>query len=62
MTDPQTLVDVGARYRFKLGSAPATLRGQITNAFDIYRWKVGGNSAFRFIDERRFILSLAADF
>ena len=62
MTDPQTIFDVGARYRFKAGRAPATLRAQITNAFDVYRWKVGGNSAFRFIDERRLILSLAADF
>ena len=62
MTEPQTLVDVGARYRFKAGPAPVTLRAQITNAFDVYRWKVGGNSSFRFIDERRFLLSLAADF
>jgi iron complex outermembrane receptor protein len=61
MTEPQTLVDIGARYRFKIGRAPATLRGQITNVFDLYRWKVSGNSAFRFIDERRFLLSLAAD-
>jgi iron complex outermembrane recepter protein len=62
MTEPQTLVDAGARYRFKAGPAPVTLRAQITNAFDVYRWKVGGNSSFRFIDERRFLLSLAADF
>ena len=62
MTEPQTLVDLGARYRFKAGSAPVTLRAQVTNAFDVYRWKVGGNSSFRFIDERRFLLSLAADF
>jgi iron complex outermembrane receptor protein len=62
MTEPQTLVDLGARYRFKAGSAPVTLRAQVTNAFDVYRWKVGGNSSFRFIDERRLILSLAADF
>jgi iron complex outermembrane receptor protein len=62
MTEPQTLVDLGARYRFKAGSAPVALRAQVTNAFDVYRWKVGGNSSFRFIDERRFLLSLAADF
>lgn len=62
MTEPQALFDIGARYRFKLGTAPATLRLQITNVFDTYRWKVGGNSSFRFIDERRFILRLAADF
>ncbi len=61
-TEPQTIFDIGARYRFKAGPAPATLRVQVTNLFDVYRWKVGGNSAFRFIDERRFMLNLAADF
>lgn len=61
-TDDQTLFDLGARYRFKIGGAPATLRAQVTNLFDTYRWKVSANSAFRFIDERRFMLSLAADF
>jgi iron complex outermembrane receptor protein len=62
MTEPQTLFDIGARYRFKAGAAPATLRAQMTNVFNTYRWKVGGNSSFRFIDERRFMLILAADF
>jgi iron complex outermembrane receptor protein len=61
MTEPRTTVDIGARYRFTLGSARATLRAQVTNLFDAYAWKVGSNSAFRFIDERRFLLSLAAD-
>lgn len=61
MTEPQTIFDLGARYRFKLASAPATLRTQVTNLFDLYRWKVGGNSAFRFIDARRLMLTLAAD-
>jgi iron complex outermembrane receptor protein len=60
-TEPQTLFDIGARYRFKVRATPATLRAQITNLFDSYRWKVGSNSSFRFIDERRFLLSLAAD-
>ncbi|CAA9485792.1 MAG: hypothetical protein AVDCRST_MAG91-265 [uncultured Sphingomonadaceae bacterium] len=61
-TRPQTLFDIGARYRFELAGTPATLRAQVTNLFDTYRWKVSGNSAFRFIDERRLMLSLAADF
>jgi iron complex outermembrane recepter protein len=60
-TEPQTIFDIGARYRFKLGTRPATLRAQITNLFDTYRWKIGSNSSFRFIDERRFLLTLAAD-
>ena len=38
------------------------LRGQITNLFDLYTWKAGGNSSFRFLDERRYMTSLAADF
>ncbi|HYG46319.1 MAG TPA: TonB-dependent receptor [Allosphingosinicella sp.] len=61
MTRPQTIFDVGARYRFKVGATPATLRAQITNLLDTYRWKVGSSSAFRFIDERRLLLTLAAD-
>lgn len=61
MTEPQTIFDLGARYRFKAGTTPATLRAQVTNLFDTYRWKVGANSAFRFIDARRFLLTLAAD-
>lgn len=60
-TEPRTIVDVGFRYRFKAGAVPATLRGQVTNLFDVYAWKVGTNSAFRFIDARRLILTLAAD-
>lgn len=60
-TEPQTIFDIGARYRFKAGAAPVTLRAQITNLFDTYRWKIGGNSSFRFIDERRFLLNVAVD-
>jgi iron complex outermembrane receptor protein len=61
MTEPQTLIDIGARYRFKASGKPVTLRAQITNLFDTYRWKVVANSSFRFIDARRFLLNLAAD-
>jgi iron complex outermembrane receptor protein len=60
-TEPLTTFDVGARYRFKAGAAPATLRAQITNLFDVYGWNASPNSSFRFTDERRFLLSLAAD-
>ncbi|HLL30769.1 MAG TPA: TonB-dependent receptor [Allosphingosinicella sp.] len=62
MTEPNTIFDLGARYRFNAGGTPASLRAQITNLFDVYSWKVGSNSGFRFIDERRFQLTLAADF
>lgn len=62
LTEPQTTFDIGARYRFKFGARPATLRTQVTNVFNTYGWKVGANSSFRFIDTRRFLLTLAADF
>jgi iron complex outermembrane receptor protein len=61
MTEPQTLFDLGARYRFKVGNVPATLRAQVTNVFDTYRWKVSSSSSFRFIDSRRFLVTFAAD-
>lgn len=60
-TAPRTIFDVGARYRFNLGTAPATLRAQITNLFNTYGWDVSASGGFRFIDTRRFMLSLAAD-
>ena len=60
-TQPQMLFDIGARYRFTAAGAPVTLRMQTTNLFNTYRWKVSGNSSFRFNDERRFLLTLATD-
>jgi iron complex outermembrane receptor protein len=61
MTKPLTTFDVGARYRFKAAGAPMTLRALVTNVFDAYGWNVSSNAGFRFIDTRRFQLSLAAD-
>jgi iron complex outermembrane receptor protein len=62
MTEPLTTFDIGARYRFKAGRAPTTLRALVTNVFNDYGWNVSPNAGFRFIDTRRFQLSLAADF
>jgi iron complex outermembrane receptor protein len=61
MTEPRTTFDLGARYRFRAGATPTTLRAQITNVFNVYGWDVSANSSFRFSDTRRFLLSLAAD-
>jgi iron complex outermembrane receptor protein len=61
MTEPLTTFDIGGRYRFEAGATPVTLRAQITNVFDVYRWNVFSNSSFRFTDTRRFLLTLAAD-
>jgi iron complex outermembrane receptor protein len=61
-TEPRTVVDLGLRYRFNGAGAPATLRAQVTNLFNVYGWDVSANSSFRFNDTRRLLLSLAADF
>jgi iron complex outermembrane receptor protein len=60
-TEPRTVFDIGARYRFNVSDRPATLRAQVTNLFNVYAWDVAPNSSFRFNDTRRFLLSLAAD-
>lgn len=60
-TEPRTIFDIGARYRFKAGTTPATLRAQIANVFNVYGWDVSANSSFRFSDTRRFLLTLVAD-
>lgn len=62
MTKGRTTLDIGARYRFKAGSAPASFRAQVTNLFNTYEWDVSSNSSFRPSDHRRLLLTLAADF
>lgn len=61
MTKPLTTFDVGVRYRFKTHLAPATLRAQITNVFNVYGWNVSSNASFKFNDTRRVLITLAAD-
>lgn len=60
-TRPLTTVDIGFRYRFQAGAAPATLRAQVTNLFDAYGWNVSPNASFKFNETRRFLMTLAAD-
>jgi len=55
-------VDIGFRYRFMAGNAPAVLRGQISNITDTFAWYVMGNNSFGLIDGRRASLTLAVDF
>ncbi len=58
-----TLMNLGARYRFKLEGAPATLRFQVRNLFDTFGWDINANQlAFNPVEKRRFSLQLAVDF
>lgn len=58
----RTTFDLGLRYRFRWSDAPATLRVQVANLFDVNGWDVSSNSSFRLVSPRRLLLSLAADF
>jgi iron complex outermembrane recepter protein len=56
-----TLIDVGARYRFKIGAVPATLRVQAANITDTFAWFIHGNNSFGLTDGRRYSAQLAVD-
>lgn len=56
-----TLIDIGARYRFKIGEVPATLRVQAANITDEFYWKLFGSNSFGLSDGRRYTAQLAMD-
>lgn len=57
----RTLVDLGARYRFKLRNAAATLRAQVTNVGDVYGLDVLSSGSYDVIPGRLGTVSLAID-
>lgn len=57
----RTTVDIGARFRFKLGELPALLRIQATNLFNTYGWDIEGNNAFAYIQSRQILARIAVD-
>ena len=57
----RTLIDLGARWRFKLGSAPATLRLSIANAMDEYGYELRGSGAYDVIAGRKASAYVAVD-
>ena len=57
-----TLVDLGARYRFRIGKAPATFRLQMQNVRDVFAWNIVGSNSYGLMDKRRITAFLAADF
>jgi iron complex outermembrane receptor protein len=56
-----TLIDLGTRYRFQIGKAPATLRVLAENITDEFTWEIYGSNSFGLTDGRRFSAQLAAD-
>lgn len=60
--DPYALIDIGARYRFKLGRSPATFRVQMQNVTNSFAWSIVGSNSYALMDKRRFTAFLAVDF
>ncbi len=59
----RTLVNLGARYRFKILDASATLRAQARNIADTFGWDINAMQlAFAPEEKRRYSLNLAVDF
>jgi iron complex outermembrane receptor protein len=59
---PRTTLDLGARYRFKIAGAPATLRFTAANVFDQYGFRVVAGGVLIPNAQRRYSVTLAADF
>lgn len=58
----RTLVDLGARYAFKLGDKPATFRLSASNLFNTDGFELQGAGAYDLIDGRRVNARLVVDF
>lgn len=56
------VVDLGARYRFKIGAAPAQLSLRVGNVGNKFGWRTNASEVFVPNDQRRVSVDLAADF
>ncbi len=58
----RAIIDLGTRYRFKMGPTPIVLRVQVANLTNVFGWNVSGGGGFQYIPSRRLNMSLSADF
>ena len=58
---PRATLDLGARYRFKLGHTASVLRFQVTNLADAGGYVVLGPGAYKLADRRQATLTLTTD-
>ena len=59
---PRAVVNLGARYRFKLAGGNWLIRPVLVNLFDQYGWNVSSSGGFTYIAPRAATLQLVADF
>ena len=58
----RSVLDLGARYRFAFGHAPATLIVRVGNVFNNFGWRTNASAVFVPNTQRRISATLAADF
>lgn len=58
----RAVLSLGARYRLEVGKTPLLFRAGVDNVFNTFGWAVGGSGFFVPNGQRRFSLSVAADF
>lgn len=58
----RTILDLAARYRFKLGKAPASLILRLGNVFNTFGWRTNSSAVFVPNAQRRLSATIAADF
>ena len=57
----RAIVDIGARYRTRVGRVPTLFRVQVRNVADTFGWRVSGGGGFTLLQGRRATLSVTAD-
>lgn len=58
----RSVLSLGARYRLEVGKTPLLFRAGVDNVFNTFGWAVGGSGFFIPNGQRRFSMSVAADF
>ena len=62
ITPQRATFDLGARYRFTIGSSLAVLRLRMLNATNVFGWQVFGGGGFKANAPRRVVATITADF
>lgn len=58
----RAILDLGARYRSRVGRVPTLLRVQVRNVADTFGWRVSGGGGYTLLPGRRVTASVTADF
>lgn len=57
-----TVLNLGLRYRLRMAGRPATLRAQVNNVFDTYRWELVASNTYAYDRPREVSVRLTTEF